>query len=98
MNIIKTLYRSCSRVSDMIDKDVPYDLQAQVNHYTYFHEYPDGTKTVFTNGPVHFASVDPANIPCRVSGAIGRDTAQVLDALGYSSEKIAAMYEAKEIR
>ena len=79
-------------------KDVPYDLQAQVNHYTYFHEYPDGTKTVFTNGPVHFASVDPANIPCRVSGAIGRDTAQVLDALGYSSEKIAAMYEAKEIR
>lgn len=52
-------------------KDVPYDLQAQVNHYTYFHEYPDGTKTVFTNGPVHFASVDPANIPCRVSGAIG---------------------------
>ena len=33
-------------------KDVPYDLQAQVNHYTYFHEYPDGTKTVFTNGPV----------------------------------------------
>ena len=79
-------------------KDVPYDLQAQVNHYTSFHEYPDGTKTVFTNGPVHFASVDPANIPCRVSGAIGRDTAQVLEALGYSSEKIAAMYEAKEIR
>ena len=68
-------------------KDVPYDLQAQVNHYTYFHEYPDGTKTVFTNGPVHFASVDPANIPCRVSGAIGRDTAQVLEALGYSVEK-----------
>lgn len=45
-----------------------------------------------------FASVDPANIPCRVSGAIGRDTAQVLEALGYSLEKIAAMYEAKEIR
>lgn len=79
-------------------KDVPYDPQAQANHYTYFHEYEDGTKTVFSNGPVHFGSVDPAQIPCKISGPIGRDTDQVLQELGYSQEKIAEMHQAKEIR
>ncbi len=79
-------------------KDVPYDKQVQANHYTYFHEYEDGTKTVFTNGPVHFASVDPTKIPCVESGKIGRDTAAVLKELGYTDDKIEAMYEAKEIR
>ena len=34
----------------------------------------------------------------KISGPIGQDTAQVLKELGYSEEKIAAMYEAKEIR
>ena len=78
-------------------KDVPYDPQAQANHYTYFHEYDDGTKTVFSNGPVHFASVDPADIPCRTSGGIGCNTAEVLGELGYSEDEIKAMYEAKEV-
>lgn len=78
-------------------KDVPYDPQAQANHYTYFHEYEDGTKTVFANGPVHFASIDPAAIPCKISGAIGCNTAEVLHELGYSEEQIRAMYETKAV-
>lgn len=78
-------------------KDVPYDPQVQVNHYTYFHEYSDGTKTVFANGPVHFGSINPAEIPCKTSGAIGCDTAQVLEELGYSKEQIDALYAEKDI-
>jgi len=78
-------------------KDVPYDPQVQVNHYTYFHEYSDGTKTVFANGPVHFGSINPAEIPCKTSGPIGFDTAQVLEELGYSKERIDAMYAANDI-
>lgn len=78
-------------------KDVPYDPQVQVNHYTYFHEYSDGTKTVFANGPVHFGSINPAEIPCKTSGPIGCDTAQVLEELGYSKERIDAMYAANDI-
>lgn len=79
-------------------KDVPYDPQVQANHYTYFHEYPDGTKTIFTNSPVHFASVNPAEIPCRTSGPIGCDTADILKELGYTEEQIQSMYQAGEIR
>lgn len=79
-------------------KDVPYDPQVQANHYTYFYEYPDGTRTVFTNSPVHFASVDPAKIPCRTSGPIGCDTVDILKELGYSENQIQTMYQAGEIR
>lgn len=78
-------------------KDVPYDPQVQANHYTYFHEYADGTKTVFANGPVHFGSLDPTTIPCKTSGPIGSDTAEVLAELGYSKEQINKMYKTKEI-
>ncbi len=78
-------------------KDVPNDPQVQVNHYTYFHEYSDGTKTVFANGPVHFGSVAPAEIPCKTSGPVGCDTAQVLEELGYTKEQISAMYAAKDV-
>ncbi|MEA4934183.1 MAG: CoA transferase, partial [Lawsonibacter sp.] len=60
--------------------------------------YCDGTKTFFANSPVHFASIDPATIPCKTSVSIGGDTAQVLEELGYAKEKIAAMYEAQDIR
>lgn len=79
-------------------KDVPYDPQVQANHYAYFHEYTDGTKTVFTNGPVHFASIEPTSIPCKTSGPIGCNTAEVLQELGYKHEQIKAMYNAKSIR
>ena len=78
-------------------KDVPYDEQVQANHYTYFHEYQDGTKTVFTNGPVHFASIDPAKIPCRESRNVGSDTKEILEELGYSDDKIQKMYEGKDM-
>ncbi|MGE4277360.1 MAG: CaiB/BaiF CoA transferase family protein [Lawsonibacter sp.] len=79
-------------------KDVPEDPQVKANHYAYYHEYSDGTKTVFVNGPVHFGSIDPAEIPCRTSGSVGRDTAEVLEDLGYSKDQISAMYEKQEIR
>ena len=79
-------------------KDVPNDPQAIANHYVHNYEYSDGTKTVFVNGPVHFASVDPEQFSYKISGPIGQDTEEVLKELGYSDEKIAAMYEAKEIR
>lgn len=78
-------------------KDIPDDPQVQANHYAYRYEYKDGTKTVFVNGPVHFASVDPSQIPCKPSGPIGCDTAQVLEELGYSKDQIKDMYEAKDI-
>ncbi|HWP50911.1 MAG TPA: CaiB/BaiF CoA-transferase family protein [Clostridia bacterium] len=79
-------------------KDVPNDPQVQANRYTYFHEYSDGTKTVFANGPVHFASIDPESIPCKTSGPIGCDTDEVLKEIGYSEAEIKAMHEAGEIK
>lgn len=79
-------------------KDVPDDPQVQANHYTYFHEYSDGTKTVFANGPVHFGSVNPTQIPCKTSGPIGCNTDQVLKEYGYSDEQIAQMHTAGEIK
>ncbi|MCF2660551.1 CaiB/BaiF CoA transferase family protein [Pseudoflavonifractor phocaeensis] len=79
-------------------KDVPDDPQAIANHYVHKHEYSDGTKTVFVNGPVHFASVDPEQFEYKPSREIGADTAEVLAELGYSKEKIADMYEKQEIR
>lgn len=79
-------------------RDVPDDPQVVANHYAYHYQYPDGTKTVFTNGPSHFGSIDPTEIPCRTSGPIGCDTAEILKELGYTDEKIRSMYEAKEIR
>lgn len=73
-------------------KDVPDDPQVQANHYTRKYEYPDGTKTVFTNGPVHFDSVDFTTIPCKTSGPIGADTAEILSEYGYSRDEIDQMY------
>ncbi|MEA5135953.1 MAG: CaiB/BaiF CoA-transferase family protein [Candidatus Fimivivens sp.] len=79
-------------------KDVPYDPQVQANHYTYFHEYSDGTKTVFANGPVHFGSIDPAAIPCKTSGSVGCDNDEVLKELGYTDDEIRAMRESGDIK
>lgn len=79
-------------------KDVPDDPQAIANHYVMKYEYPDGTRTVFVNGPVHFESVDFTQLPYKTSGEIGCDTAEVLEELGYTKEAIAAMYEKQEIR
>lgn len=79
-------------------KDVPYDPQVQANHYTYFHEYSDGTKTVFANGPVHFGSIDPTTIPCKTSGPIGCDTDAVLKEIGYTEAEIKTMHEAGSIK
>lgn len=79
-------------------KDVPNDPQVLENHYIYHYEYSDGTKTIFSNGPVHFGSIDPTTIPCKISGPIGRDTAEVLEELGYTKEQIQSMYDNQQIR
>ena len=79
-------------------KDVPDDPQVIANNYAYHYEYSDGTKTVFTNGPSHFRSIDPDKIPHKISGPIGCDTAAILKELGYDDEKIKSMYEAGDIR
>lgn len=79
-------------------KDVPYDPMVQANHFADIHEYPDGTKTVFANGPVHFASIAPASIPHRTSGAIGRDTDEVLGEFGISAERLKALREQGAIK
>ena len=73
-------------------KDVPNDPQAIANDYVHNYTYSDGTKTVFVNGPVHFGSVDSSNLPYRISGKMGRDTAEVLAELGYNQEEIDAVY------
>ena len=69
-------------------KDVPYDPQVIANHYAFLHTYEDGTKTVMTNGPVHFGTVDPAGIPCAISGNVGKDSREVLLEVGYTEEEI----------
>lgn len=79
-------------------KDVPEDPQVIANHYAYHYEYSDGTKTVFTNGPAHFQSVDPALIPHKISGPIGCDTAAILAELGYNEEEIHSLYAAGDVR
>ena len=77
---------------------MPDDPQAIANHYVKKYEYKDGTKTVFVNGPVHFRSVDPEKFEYKISGPIGRDTAEVLAELGYTQDQIKAMYEAQEVK
>lgn len=79
-------------------KDVPNDPQAIANHYVRSYEYADGTKTVFSNGPVHFGSIDPAAIPCKPSEKLGHDTGAVLRELGYGEREIEALYAGDAVR
>lgn len=79
-------------------KDIPNDPQVLANHYAYAYQYPDGTKTVFANGPVHFESVDPTEIPCKTSGPVGCHTDEVLSEYGYSTEALHEMHTAGEIK
>ena len=79
-------------------KDVPFDEQVKANHFAYVHEYSDGTKAIFSNGPVHFASIDPAAIPCKTAGPIGCDTDEVLREIGYGEQELKAMRDAQEIK
>ena len=74
-------------------KDVPYDPQVKANNYAYIHEYSDGTKTVFTNAPVHFGSIDPFEIPCGTAGPVGCDSEEILEELGYGDEQRKALFE-----
>lgn len=66
------------------------DPMVKANHFCDEFEYSDGTRAIFSNGPVHFSSVDYKNLPHKVSGAIGRDNHEVLKEFGYSEEEITA--------
>lgn len=79
-------------------KDVPDDPQTIANNYGYRYTYSDGTKTWFSNGPVHFGSLDPATIPFKPSGKLGADTRTVLEEIGYSDKDIDAMYAEEDIK
>ncbi len=72
-------------------KDLPTDPQVLANHYMYEHTYPDGTKTVFANAPIHFGSIDHAQYRFRTSGPVGRDNEEVLLGLGYSPEELGSL-------
>ena len=79
-------------------KDIPDDPQAQANHYIQKYEYSDGTKTAFANGPVHFASVDPAGFRYETSRPIGADTRSVMEELGYGEEEIRSLYDGGAVK
>lgn len=74
-------------------KDVPTDPQVIANNFAHVYEYSDGTKTVFANSPVHFASNDFRMLPYGVSGAIGRDTDEVLKEFGFTEERLCTLRE-----
>lgn len=72
-------------------KDLPTDPQVLANHYMYEHVYEDGTKTVFANSPVHFASVDYEDFVFQTAGPIGCDNDTVLQEAGYSVADLDAL-------
>lgn len=78
-------------------KDLPTDPQVLANHYMYEHTYPDGTKTVFANSPVHFGSVPHEGHVFQTSGPIGRDNDAVLTATGYTAEELQALRDSGAI-
>jgi crotonobetainyl-CoA:carnitine CoA-transferase CaiB-like acyl-CoA transferase len=76
--------------------DIAKDEQAWANDYIREYTYPSGKKVIFANSPVTFKSIE--KVPFNVSGAIGRDTDDILTDLGYSTEQIEKMKENKDIK
>ena len=79
-------------------RDLPYDPQVLANEYMYEHTYEDGTKTVFTNAPVHFSSVPYEGYVFKTSKAIGSDNDEVLAQNGFTAEQIAKLRADKAIK
>lgn len=77
-------------------KDIITDEQAWANNYIRKHEYENGKSVVFSNSPVSFASIPEA--PFRTSRAVGADTTEILESLGYSVEEIEKLRTSGAIR
>lgn len=71
--------------------DVYQDKQAQANHAFDEVMYPGGIKTSLPTPPFYFSAYERK--PFQKTGAIGRDTDIVLEAMGYSAETVQQMRE-----
>lgn len=80
----------CGKIGHM--KDLHNDPQAVINGFVKPVTYPNGESVDMPTVPVKFGSYDTAE-RYECSGALGRDTAEILGKLGYSPEQIAAAKE-----
>lgn len=76
-------------------KDVATDEQAWANGYLEKVRFPSGGSAVLPTTPLQFSNYTVKKI--KPTGAIGRDTDQVLGELGYTPAEIAAMRNREEI-
>lgn len=93
------------RIADELDmalnkmvhyRDVPKDEQAWANGYLEYMDYPTGHTDVMPTSPIEMASI--GQIKTKIAPEIGHDTDSILQTLGYSPEKIAAMKETGAIK
>ncbi len=77
-------------------RDVPKDEQAWANGYLENMDYPTGRTDVMPTSPIEMESVGP--VKTKSAPEIGHDTDSILQSLGYSPEKIAAMKESGAIK
>ena len=77
-------------------KDILTDEQAWANDYLRKAAYPNGKAAVFANTPITLGSLPEK--PFALSGPVGRDTAQILEELGYTPAEIQTMAEGKKVK
>lgn len=98
----RTLAEWCERLQTMEGvwapmqsaKEVSSDIQARANGYVLPVDRGDGTSFTLVSNPVHFDAAPPTLTP---APDCGQHTEDVLLALGYDWEQLAALKEAKAI-
>lgn len=68
------------------------DEQAIANHFVHSVTFPSGKSVAMPTVPVEFSAYDTSS-RYEVTGAVGRDTDEVLSAVGYTADEIAALKE-----
>lgn len=76
--------------------DVSKDEQAHVNNFLHPVNYPSGKTVYLPTPPIQFREMGEPQY--KTTSVVGADTAEILESLGYDSEKIKAMMENKVIR